>query len=559
MSIHIDGESVTAATPRLSLTIEKDRLVSLRAGGEEWLVAPVPLVTLLYANDKETPYHARETTVERLNDSAVDLVWDGLAGHVNIRLETHDDDIWVTPCAVTTRFGLKALRLNIGGIDAETELIIPTFQGVKIGKDDPYLRKERLPWPYVWEAAIVFVENRSGHCFYVWTEDTEDRYKAMQLDRESNCVQLGLETENNGPYHDKKEAGGHTWKLSFSQTGWLEGAERYADWLENTWKLREIRSQRASWMENITYALSWCHADIRLLDAIASRIEPGKTLIHFPGWRTDGYDRNYPNYEVNESVRPFLRRAKELGFHTMLHFNVFSISADHPLFRLFSDYQYRDAETMALMAWYTGTDNNNFSTCPQHPLLENFAGPDVLLSYTHAGLTRWRNEITKRVMHIIREEQADCVFLDQTNGLPNLFNSTVEGRTTIRGMQLLLSDLLRLQPGLIIGGEGLNEVTMRHQGVAQLHLFKSHRESVPGLEKIAFRVCDILYRGHTKLIAYCNNDGHDEASELRIRVHEKLGGIPSMTLNDRPATDLTDPNGAVRELFERAKQWKPMP
>ena len=214
---------------------------------------------------------------------------------------------------------------------------------------------------------------------------------------------------------------------------------------------------------------------------------------------------------------------------------------------------------MALMAWYTGTDNNSFSTCPQHPMLESFAEQDVLLSYTHTGLTRWRNEITKRVMRILREEEADCVFLDQTNGLPNMFNSMVEGRTTIKGIQLLLADLLRLQPGLIIGGEGLNEVTMRHQAVTQLHLFKSHRESVPGLEKYACRVCDILYRGHTKFIAYCNNDGHDEASELRIHVHEKLGGIPSMTINDRPATDLTEPNKAVRELFERANHWKPMP
>lgn len=552
MAITIHEHKITIASESVTLEINKDRLESIEINGLNWLVEPTFLLTFLFAGEKEAHFEASSCSIVQLGEHAVDLIYDGMLGHVNVRIEVYGEDIWLTPCAITTRAGFKALRLNLGIIDANRDLIIPTYQGVRIDKDCPYLRKERLAWPYVWEAAILFIENQAGECFYAWTEDPEDRYKALNINRDSNGMQIGLETENNGPFHDKKEVGGHTWRLAASLQGWNAAAERYADWLEATWKLKEIRSQRAAWHDEIRFAVSWCPADPHVLDAIAQYIAPKHVLIHFPGWRLDPYDRNYPNYVLDPNIRPFLDKARGMGFHVMLHFNIISVSTNHALFRLFSEYQYRDVETAALMAWYGGLNNGNFASCPQNPLLERYAETDVLLSYTHMGLTRWRNEITKQVLTVLNLEQSDCVFLDQTNGLPNINNAVVEGRTCIDGVQMIMGDLTRMKPGLIIGGEGLNEVSMRYQAFTQLHLFQSHRVSIEGLEQYSYRVCDLLYRGHTKFIAYCNNDGHDEAAELRIRVHEKLGGMPSMTLNDRTIDDLLKPNQAVRDLFDRA-------
>lgn len=84
-------------------------------------------------------------------------------------------------------------------------------------------------------------------------------------------------------------------------------------------------------MNNIKFALSWCPGDARILDAIAKRIQPDNVLLHFPNWRTDPYDENYPTFIPSNEAKIFIKKAQQMGFHVMPHFNSIDMDPSHPV------------------------------------------------------------------------------------------------------------------------------------------------------------------------------------------------------------------------------------
>ena len=77
----------------------------------------------------------------------------------------------------------------------------------------------------------------------------------------------------------------------------------------------------------------------------------------------------------------------------------------------------------------------------------------------------------------------ETVFLDVTLVSQNLHNCFVEGLTSSEGMLRLIDHVGGLGRGLVVGGEGRNEVTARGLSFAQAHLFRSWQENAEGLER----------------------------------------------------------------------------
>jgi len=67
----------------------------------------------------------------------------------------------------------------------------------------------------------------------------------------------------------------------------------------------------------------------------------------------------------------------------------------------------------------------------------------------------------------------DSVFIDVTLVSLNLYNSLVENTTSTEGMKMLIEHIGSLGKGLVVAGEGLNEITMQGQSFAQAHPSKS--------------------------------------------------------------------------------------
>jgi hypothetical protein len=123
--------------------------------------------------------------------------------------------------------------------------------------------------------------------------------------------------------------------------------------------------------------------------------------------------------------------------------------------------------------------------------------------------------------------------------------SLMDGMTSTEGMNRLIRHVAGLGNGLVVGGEGLNEITMQGQSFVQAHLFKSWQQSIDGLERTGR--CDLNQRLFGRLcrtIGYSGLGGRDDNDALRMNMHLEQGAIPTVTI--RSASDIHNSSIAVR-------------
>jgi len=171
----------------------------------------------------------------------------------------------------------------------------------------------------------------------------------------------------------------------------------------------------------------------------------------------------------------------------------------------------------------------------------------------HPGLSMWRSILGENIGKAAAELSLDTVFIDVTLTTYNLHNSLVEGMTSTEGMHKLIDHVAGLARGLVVGGEGLNETTMQGQSFAQAHLFRSWQTNTEGLERTGgCPLNEFLFGRLCRTIGYSALSGRDEAEELRMRIHEEHGAIPTITV--RSAAEILQPNRAVKRVLDRARE-----
>ena len=105
-------------------------------------------------------------------------------------------------------------------------LLLPLFQGIKLKLDDSLIRDSRWMWPMSWEAGLAILQSDSGG-FYIHTEDTGYRYKALKTGTNKDPFILGFDTEAYGPIDNNLAAGGLSWRINVHKGDWQVPAERY--------------------------------------------------------------------------------------------------------------------------------------------------------------------------------------------------------------------------------------------------------------------------------------------------------------------------------------------
>jgi len=274
-------------------------------------------------------------------------------------------------------------------------------------------------------------------------------------------------------------------------------------------------------------------------------------LIHHSAWRANPYDVNYPEYTAGDAGEAFIRKGREMGFHVMPHFNYFAIDPNHPAFPAFTDFVARQLGSQRLMAWRWKEGH-----CPAPP--QGFGTlmdlrDEKLMYYLHAGASSWRRLLAERIAAAASKYGLSAVFVDQTLCTWNIHNALVENLTMPEGAVALTKELAELDGPLAVGGEGLNEMSMRYQTFAQAHLFDSHHRSSPHFSELdPVPVGDFLYGDLCKTMAYTNIAGDTEESAWRLEVHERLGALPSLVV--RKPEDVLQPNAAVRRVLQRATE-----
>ncbi|MHC4521306.1 MAG: DUF6259 domain-containing protein, partial [Planctomycetota bacterium] len=353
-----------------------------------------------------------------------------------------------------------------------------------------------------------------------------------------------------GPIDDNLSAGGLAWRINVFAGDWHEPATAYRKWLWEAYDLEVERVRRAPWVRDVRFAVSWCPTDEAVLEALATELDPKTVLLHIPNWRTDPYDENYPTYVASEKAKAFIGKGKAMGFHMMPHFNAVDMDPSHPAYAYVRDFQYRGIERRDLRgwSWYQGRGLG----VPESNAARRANRDKKVMIKVHPGHSMWRSILGRAILEATSDLSVDTAFIDVTLVSHNLHNCFVEAMTPTEGMHKLIRHVGRLGEGLVVGGEGLNEITMQGQSFAQAHLFKSWHDSVDGLERTGG--CDLnafLFEGLCRTIGYANLGGRDANQELRMRMHLEHRAIPTVTI--RSAREILQPNAAVRRMLDRAK------
>ena len=559
VSVRVTDGKIYVETHSLTAVIEKGVLTSLksRQTHEEFIEKPdiqtFRALQVLYRNnevinvneEKFGSIEARQISPQRAE--VVFNSWDG-DGVLLISADPETGDLLIEPSAYSSRPGVLACRWNISGIKTSLELVAPLFQGIKLKLDDPLIKNSRWIWPSSWEAGLAILQSKEGG-FWVHTQDNQYRFKALQTGMESNPFVIGFDSETNGPIDNNLGAGGICWRINTYTGDWHVPAEKYRQWYWKAYNLEAEEQKRQPWINDVSLAVSWCPGKPEILDAIAKRVSPKKVLLHFSDWRTDNYDENYPDYIANDSAKAFIKKGNEMGFHVMPHFNSIDMDPSHPTYTKLRDFQYRSVETKQLQGWSwyksqpIGVPESNANRLTNRD--------KKVMVKIHPGLSMWRSILGDNILKAIKVNSLNIVFIDVTLCMWNIHNCIVETLTPTEGMKKLIKHVSELGEGVVVAGEGLNEITAQGQSFGQVHLFKSWQTSVEGLERAGgCNLNEFLFGKLCRSFGYTGLSGRDENEELRMKIHLEHGAIPTITI--RAVEEITNPNPAVKKMLDLA-------
>lgn len=555
----LSSNKIFVDTRTLKGIIDKGYITSLKSkvDGEEFLQGVDTNIgaalELVYRNDESVEIN--EENLGTINCYQVSPYcaelrfesWDA-NGVVIISEDRETGDLVVEPSAYSARQGVRSVRWNLKGIREDLELVAPLFQGIRMKLDDPIIKNTRSSWPQRWEAGFAILQGKDSG-FWIHTRDDRYRYKTLKIGKADDSQCLGFETEAYGPIEDNLSAGGLQWRVNVFSGDWQVPASIYRDWLWEAYNLREQESKRKEWLFGLKMAISWCPTDLAVLDVLAENVEPQKVLLHFPHWRMHGYDQNYPTYIASQEGKAFISKAQEMGFHVAPHCNAFEIDPSHRAYQYLGDFQYREIETRIRLGW--SYMHQKMLQVPSSTVsLMNSQDKNTMVKI-HPGLTMWHSILRENIQKAVQEHSLEAVFTDITLNTFNLHNSLVNSLTSTEGGKILTDYLGSIGSGVAIGGEGLNEITMQGLSFAQAHLFMSFTSSIEGLERTGgCALNEFLFGKLCRTMGYSRLSGNTEDEELRMRIHDEHGAIPTITI--KSSDEVRNPNRAVKRVLERA-------
>ncbi len=559
VSVIVKDNKVYIETQTLTAVIDKGLLTSLKSkvNGEEFIEKPdisrFPALQILYSSNETIEINEEKfgsIEAHQLSGQRAEVVfhsWNG-DGILFVSVDAETGDLLIEPSAYSSRPGVLACRWCMSGLKSSLQLVAPFFQGVKLKLDDPLIKNTKWEWPASWEAGLAIFQSKEGG-FWIHTQDNQYRYKALQVGLGSEPFVIGLDSEAYGPLDDNLSAGGICWRINTYQGDWHVPAEKYRQWYWQVYNLKSEEQRRPPWIYDIKLALSWCPGSPEILDALAKILPPKNVLLHFSNWRTDPYDENYPTYIANESAKVFIKKCQEMGFHVMPHFNSIDMDPSHPVYTQIRDFPYRDVETKQLQgwSWYKGRGIG----VPESNMNRLNNRDKKVMVKIHPGLSMWRSILGENILKAVRELSLDTVFIDVTLNTFNLHNCIVESMTPTEGMKRLIEHVGRLANGLVVGGEGLNEIIAQGQSFAQAHLFKSWQTSIEGLERTGgCNLNEFLFGKLCRTIGYSGLGGRNKNEELRMQIHLEHNAIPTITI--RSAKEITNPAPGVKRMLDIA-------
>ncbi|MFP4502671.1 MAG: DUF6259 domain-containing protein [Candidatus Hydrogenedentota bacterium] len=448
--------------------------------------------------------------------------------------------IVVQPEARTGKAGVWGVEWPIARIPAEMDIIVPGRSGLRFTKDLPGMHHV-LDYPMQWEAQMVIVQGENAG-FWVWADDKEGSFKRLTITRTPDGWELGLASVNQAPFSKQQAAASPPWHIEVFEGDWRTPARIYRDYMQEHSTPTAVADQKPAWVKDIRCCVI-LGVQPDLLPLLAERLDPAQTLLYVARWREAGYDRMYPDYTARADLDAFIDAAHDAGFKVMLHVNYFGCDPKHPAYEQFKQYQIRDAWNEHEPLWWTWER----------------ADPPIKFAYINPAAKAWRDYFVAQMTGLTERHAVDALHLDQTLAIFNDHNGLVDGMNAAQGNVALHADLRKALPHIALSGEGLNEITCRHEAFAQRHVWGlahfDEKVDMPWV-KAAHPVSSYLLRPYTTIYGYLgmHPPTRGQLYSAWREAYRNFGVIP--TLSHPPASMFhSEPTGFVRQFFEETAFW----
>ena len=447
--------------------------------------------------------------------------------HLFIGIDAETGDLLIRQKGFSETGGIERIMWGFSNLShAAVEVIAPVTGGQILVNSDRY------HYPRKWETPLVILQGERGGVF-IRSDDTQYRFKSLEYRPEGESFFINFWEVPFAPFEQAKEITIATWRLNAYQDDWKVPALAYRQWMHEGLQPAD-RREMPVWVNDINLIIFHSNVDIDILAPLSRIVDPEQTLIFLHQWRHGGHDEDLPNYApdaIKSEFADFVKKAHRYGFKVMAHVNMIGVSHYHPLYAAFEKYQVRDPHTGEKIGWYWENRHTSLSS----PAYINPASSD------------YRKMFVSTLKDLWERYQVDAFHLDISSPVPNDKNGRIDGLTYAEGNILLHQEIREAIPGIVLGGEGLNDVTFIHESFVQ-------RFRIPETE-IPHPIGSFLFSPYTKSYGRFITNPDRRPEEYQEFLHEYAVWDILLTIRIIGAEDLEEQHRPETfKLFELARK-----
>ena len=406
-----------------------------------------------------------------------------------ISIDSQTGDLLVRQRVFSEMGGINAIMWGFSNLShTVVDVIAPVYGGQILTEES-----KRYYYPRSWESQLAILQGQRGGVF-VRSDDAQYHFKTLEYSTEGDSFSLNFWQIPPVPFEHQKQVTTATWRLNAYQGDWHVPALAYREWMHEA--LRPVdRTQMPDWVDDIELVIT--HADplekvgVSVIRILYRLVDPEKTLLYVTGWRKPGWRWNYPDYTPTDNFGEFLKEAHNYGFKVMLHTNMVAVAPTNPLYADLAKYQVIDPNT--------GEKYGGYLDDPNTP-------PSRSYVWINPASRAFRKMLVDRLKSVWETYNVDAFHLDISHSIHN--NALIDGLTMAEGNILLHQELRKAMPGVVLGGEGLNDVTFLYESFAQRG-FKSG-----WIGKPVHPIGSFLFSPYTKLYGHLGFPNPDRDPEL---------------------------------------------
>jgi hypothetical protein len=439
------------------------------------------------------------------------------------------------------RFGLEVtapspiwmVEWTLRGLELDS-VVVPALGGQELGAAMPAGAAVAFKYPFWWNAQFVIGRAPGGGGLMLHVRETDTRFKVLRVARSADGRfdwTLGIEAK--GPLDSHTLRG--EWLLSPFDGSWETAADAYREWMEGAFGPRrwDEAGRAPSWLGEIDLvAEMWgmhrstgrpghTFADMaKRLRELARSFPADRTLVYLPGFAEGGIDSNIPAYRPSpelggdEGFAALVGEAHDLGCRVMIHTNVLGMTYDHPLFDAFREHQVVDVFGRP-QGWGLDIDGDWLA--------------EPFFAYINPAADAWGRLMEDTIGDLVHRFRLDAVFLDQTLLAFNMSR----GGDFVAGMRRHIERLSAAMPGVVFGGEGVNEHVLPALPLIQIHGIDSIAEVHAMDGQVPWRtvhpVSMRVFSPYARFVAHLlTKPPADPAFAAQDRAYSRLGVVPAV-------------------------------